>query len=109
MTVPIAPIESLKMGRPGGGCLKQVLKQLMTESTLKVAPTDRQARQTLLELVGSVGGDPSLADFEVGEIGEAPEMHQPRISDVCLAELERCEAGQPLQVRGAPGRRPLCR
>ena len=25
-------------------------------------------------------------------------MHQPRISDVCLAELERCEAGQALQV-----------
>ena len=42
--------------------------------------------------MGSVEGDPSLADFEVDEIGEAPEMHQPRISDVCLAELERCEA-----------------
>ena len=69
----------------------------------------RQARQTLLELVGSVGGDASLADFEVDETGEAPEMHEPCISDVCLAELERCEAGQSLQVREPQVGNRLCR
>ena len=71
----------------------------MTESTLKVAPTDRQPRQTLLELVRSVACDPGLANFEVDQIGEALKLHEPRISDVRLAELERCEAGQPLQMR----------
>jgi hypothetical protein len=55
------------MGLSCGGTMASTLaalsgaikKRLMTESTLKVAPTDRQARQMLLELVGSAWGDPS--------------------------------------------------
>ena len=72
-------------GREGLACA--VKKQLMTERAAKSSADGSSGSANIARARGLPGGDPSLADFEVGEIGEALEMHQPRISDLCLAEL----------------------